>query len=79
MTLTPVIARALFTSIQHLGNGDVILHGTATPNASVKIDGSEDLVNWQLLGAIDADGQGQFTFTDNPGVLTKRFYRAFTQ
>ena len=79
MTLTPVIARPLFTSIQHLGNGDLILHGTATPNASVKIDGSEDLVNWLLLGAIDADAAGEFAFTDHPGVLTKRFYRAFTQ
>jgi len=64
-----------FTSIERLGNGDVILRGTASAGAVVNIEGSEDLEGFSFVGSTVANGAGQFTFIDSTG-LNIRFYRA---
>jgi hypothetical protein len=67
-----------FTSVQHFTNGDVIVQGTAAPGKLVTLEVSQDLVNFQINNTAVADGAGRFSFLDNVGTLTNRFYRAFT-
>ncbi len=75
ITLEPPIVAPRFTSIERLGNGDVILRGTASTGAVVNIEGSEDLEGFSFVGSTVANGAGQFTFIDSTG-LNIRFYRA---
>lgn len=74
--LTPPATAPVFTSIERLNNGDVILHGTASPGAAVNIEASETLETFTFIGSTVANGAGQFTFIDNSGALTQRFYQA---
>lgn len=76
ITLSPPVLAPRFTSIKRLGNGDVILHGTASPGATVNVEASETLEAFTFIGSTVANGAGQFTFIDNSGALTQRFYQA---
>lgn len=76
ITLSPPVLAPRFTSIERLENGDVILRGTANPGATVNIEAAEALETFILIGSTVANGAGQFTFIDNSGALTQRFYQA---
>jgi len=76
ITLSTPVARPRFTSIERLGNGDVILRGTASPGATVNIEASETLDGFTFIGSTVANGAGQFTFLDNAGGFAQRFYQA---
>ncbi len=65
-----------FTSIERLGNGDVVLRGIAGPGATVNIEGSKLLEAFVGIGSSVANGAGQFTFIETAPAETTRFYRA---
>ena len=75
ITLEPPVVAPRFTSIERLGNSDVILRGTASAGATVSIEASGDLEGFSFVGSTVANGAGQFTFIDSTG-LNLRFYRA---
>jgi hypothetical protein len=78
VTLEPVALPPHLTGLQPLPSGGFRLTGIATPEATVRIEGTEDFVSFQLLGETTAEESGEFAFDDTPAVApAKRFYRAF--
>lgn len=74
--LAPPIVAPVFTSIERLSSGDVILRGTAGTGAAVNIEASETPENFATIGSTIANSSGQFTFLDSNPATTTKFYRA---
>ncbi len=65
------------TNIAHISNTQVRVQGTGAPNTAYHIEASPDLSpnSWQSLAPVLSNGSGALQYDDNPGPLTKRFYR----
>jgi hypothetical protein len=65
------------TTVGH--EGHILVQGTGAPNTAYHIEATADLVAnpfTQLTpNPITSDGSGNLQYEDDPGVLTKRFYR----
>lgn len=76
ITLSSPVITPRFTSIERLGNGDVILRGTASAGATVNIEASKIVESFVFIGSTVANGAGQFTFLDAAPAFVNKFYRA---
>jgi hypothetical protein len=72
------VAKATIGSIRYQPNGSVVLELQGTPNATYRIEASQDLKTWAHLASRTADAAGRFQFQDSPPppLPQRRFYRA---
>jgi PKD domain-containing protein len=68
-------ASAKIVSIRYQ-NGSILLQLEGTPNATYRIQWSDNLKDWNFLASRTADSAGRFQFQDNPPLPSRRFYRA---
>jgi hypothetical protein len=63
-----------------LGNGSFLINGSGIAGRTYRLQytGSLDTPNWQFLpgATLTANNVGIFQFVDNPGLETRRYYRA---
>lgn len=78
--LTALPLQPQFTNVVRQVSGLVLLQGTAEPAANLVLEGSQDFVQWAVLGSTTTSAAGQFQFTDTLAVgLAHRFYRVRQQ
>lgn len=57
------------------GSGPGTISGTGVPGRYYRLEGSADLLHWDLLGRALADAQGRVTFQHNAGGVPEWYYR----
>src|SRR5207249_3260491 len=69
-------APPVLLTIASLPNGNVQLQFSSSPNLIYTVQGSTNLVNWDILGTATNSGNGIYIFEDtNVNGFRKRFYR----